>query len=338
MINIDFNMTRDYCRSWTAIDALREISQNALDSGKEYKHTVIAGKISIFTYNAELTPDVFSLGQSVKTGNAIGKFGEGFKIAMLVLTRLGLEPEIRTNNLVVKGEFKQNSFTGLETFNLLITETMALCENIEFTCNFDSWQINQAELEDKITQFSTNPLSKPDVCEMLKNRPGKIYVNGLYVCHDKRLKYGYNFAPDHIELNRDRDVAIGLESTLAQYYTNHVDPKVIYDLVMADAYDVSYVYIWMDSKLADALAELFYSNYGVNARIHQNNAYAGSFHGTAFSTFKAAGVQLSDKLPSRNDGPEAELYKFLEDNKKHIRRKAKVELTKIIERSRTWTK
>ncbi len=337
MINIDFNMTRDYCSSWTAIDALREISQNALDSGKEYKHTVSAGKVVVFTYDAELTPDVFSLGQSVKTGNAIGKFGEGFKIAMLVLTRLGLEPEIRTNNLVVKGEFKLNSFTGLETFNLCITsELMDLCEDIEFTCNADS--IDLVELEDKITHFSANPLSKPDVCEVLKHRPGKIYVNGLYVCSDERLKYGYNFAPDHIELNRDRDVAIGLESTLANYYVDQVDPKVIYDLVMADAYDVSYVYIWMDSKLREALAELFYSNYGADARIHQNSAYAGSFHGTAFSTFKAAGVQVSNNVPSRNGGPEAELHKFLEDNKKHMRRKAKVELTKIIERSRTWRK
>ena len=30
---IDYNMSKDYCADWTAIDAIREIVQNALDSG-----------------------------------------------------------------------------------------------------------------------------------------------------------------------------------------------------------------------------------------------------------------------------------------------------------------
>lgn len=334
MIKLDYNMSRDYCSSWTAIDAIREMSQNALDSGKAYAHVITDKRVVVSTYDTVLTHNVFTLGKSDKPEGSIGQFGEGFKIGMLVLTRLGLEPQIDTGNLRVTGAFVVNAFTGEATFNLLIDVLDTEYGKTVFSClNTD---IDIDELKEKITHFSSNPLSKPEYCQLLDNRPGMIYVNGLYICKDKRLTKGYNFAPSLLKLNRDRDIVIGIESALAKYYVKHGKAEDIYALIKAEAYDIEYVYIWMDEKLKTALKELFYSNYGANATIHQNNAYTGSFSPRQYNTFRAAGIATSKFVPGVHSEPSKEIVKFYETNKKHMRRKAKVELDSLIERAKTW--
>ena len=168
---IDYNMSKDYCSDWTAVDAIREIAQNALDSGKKYECAADEHEIDVITYGTVLTPQVFSMGVSQKDGkNAIGKYGEGFKIAMLVLTRLELNPVIFTGDLLVKGLFRKHEFTGIETFCLEIHEEQSLTNDTQFICKGTG--INIKELESKVTPFAKKPMNIPSNIDIIQSRPG----------------------------------------------------------------------------------------------------------------------------------------------------------------------
>lgn len=235
---IDYNMSKDYCSDWTAIDAIREIVQNALDSGKKYECDADKHEIDVITYDTVLTPQVFSMGVSQKDGkNAIGKYGEGFKIAMLVLTRLNLNPVIFTGDLIVKGLFRQHEFTGIETFCLEIHKEQSMTNDTQFICKGEG--IDISELEAKVTPFAKEPMKIPDNISIIQSRPGEIFVNGLYVAKED-LVFGYNFAPNKIKLNRDRNMVDGVHWQLAKYFSElgvkHAE--TIFNLIERDAPDV----------------------------------------------------------------------------------------------------
>ena len=83
------SLDANYVSDWTAQDAFRELFQNAIDWGN-WSHSIKDGTLCIISHNANLSPSTLLLGSSSKKdGTTIGKWGEGYKLAMLVLVRLG---------------------------------------------------------------------------------------------------------------------------------------------------------------------------------------------------------------------------------------------------------
>ncbi len=265
---IDYNMSRDYCSDWTAIHALREIVQNALDSDKTYNCLATDQGINVLTERVILSPQVFSMGVSQKNGSdSIGKYGEGFKIAMLVLTRLGLEPQIITGGYNVTGLFRKHEFTGVETFCLDIEERTVPINDTQFLCLSDG--IDLDELGQKVVPFVDKNMDLPSNIDIWQGRPGEIFVNGLFVAKED-LVFGYNFAPSKIKLNRDRNMVDGVHWQLAEYYAGLGVSKaqIIFDLIERDAPDIKDLsYRLHDDKLKAELARLFYNKYGEGAEI-----------------------------------------------------------------------
>ncbi|AFV51119.1 HATPase [Vibrio phage VPMS1] len=346
MITIDYNLSRDYCSDWGALEALREIVQNALDSGNNYECTVHNNAIEVLSKGQELTPEVFSMGISRKSSNAIGKYGEGFKLAMLVLTRLELKPVIYTGNMVVTGSFKTHNFTGVETFCLHINNMSgAMPGSVKFLCKKPD--IDYQELENKLTPFAEFPLPKVrNRLEVLDSKPGMIYVNGLFVCECKDLSKGYNFAPDYIELNRDRNMVNGIEHQLAKYYGSLGKDKasLVFNLVENEARDVAWL-SWniSSSELRAELARLFYNKYGEGAEIKQTTGYYGgsSFGVTCgssrYSTYSNCGIKETTKKVDPAS-PLGVLESFLADNKKQMRRDLRVRFEQLITQAKAWRK
>ena len=190
---IDYNMTRDYCSDWTAIDALREMVQNAIDSTRTFDCDCDKHEIEVTTHGVTLTPKMFAMGYSLKSGTSIGGYGEGFKLGMMILTREGLNPVIYTGKYKVKGEFKVNEVTETETFCLVFTEQDKQETDTTFLCSPGSLDLE--ELKRKVTPFSERPLPEETTVGILYTRPGMIYVNGLFVCEEPKLVHGYNFSP-----------------------------------------------------------------------------------------------------------------------------------------------
>jgi hypothetical protein len=341
---IDYNMSKDYCSDWTAIDAIREIVQNALDSGKKYECDADKYEIDVITYDTVLTPQVFSMGVSQKDGkNAIGKYGEGFKIVMLVLTRLNLNPVIFTGDLIVKGLFKQHEFTGIETFCLEIHKEQSPTKDTQFICKGEG--IDISELEAKVTPFNKEPMKIPDNINIIQNRPGEVFVNGLYVAKED-LVFGYNFAPNKIKLNRDRNMVDGVHWQLAKYFSDlgvkHAE--TIFHLIERDAPDVRDLsYYLYDDKLKAELARLFYNKYGDGAKIAKpgTSYYGGSGNvsvsSSASRVYSKCGVQEAKKVADP-DAPDQVLATWLNDNRKKLRRDVRNSLDTVITRSKGWRK
>ncbi len=340
---IDYNMSRDYCSDWTAIHALREIVQNALDSDKDYDCLASEQGINVLTNNVILSPQVFSMGVSQKNGSdSIGKYGEGFKIAMLVLTRLGLEPKIITGDYNVTGLFRKHEFTGIETFCLDIEERTVPIKDTQFVCLSEG--IDLTELGNKVIPFVDKNMDLPSNIDIWQGRPGEIFVNGLFVAKED-LVFGYNFNPSKIKLNRDRDMVSGVHWQLAEYFANLGVKKaeLIFDLIERDAPDIKDLSYRLYNDLKAELARLFYNRYGEGAKIARpGTSYIGSSRGiscssSASSIYSKCGVKEAKKVIDV-DAPNEVLNTWLEQNKKKLRRDVRDSLDTVITRAKGWRK
>lgn len=94
----ELSLTPNYVSDWTFNDALRELIQNGIDQetirpDNKFSIDYDEGKevIRLVNKNAKLKISTLLLGKSNKSNDedTVGQFGEGYKIAALVLNRLG---------------------------------------------------------------------------------------------------------------------------------------------------------------------------------------------------------------------------------------------------------
>ena len=337
-MHIDYNMTREYRSHWSAYDAIREIVQNASDAGSYECHV---GKSQLTVSNDKvISLDTLMLGESQKSSDSVGRYGEGYKIAMLILTREGMNPEIHTGGYKLTGSFKVNSL-GVESFGIDVEEVE---EEPSTTFICDHHKLAVYGLIRRIPAFE-KPLPKPDYIDVLVDRPGQIYVNGLWVCEHK-LTYGYNFHPSFIELNTDRNMVSGVEWQLAGFWGKTTEAELLFRLIENDANDVRDVsYRLHCNKLKAELARLFYNKYGEGAKIAKPGTsyfYIGgasyvSTSSSASRVYASCGIEEPKKVADP-DAPHAVLEEFLERNKSKLRRDVRQELVRTIERAKGWSK
>lgn len=214
----ELTLTPNYVSDWTFNDAIRELIQNGtdqevLDNENHFSIEYDDGRRVLQLKNSKsvLKINTLLLGRSSKAGNedTVGQFGEGYKIAALVLNRIGKTFTVLNNekNEVWESRFK-NSEKWLEKILAFYvskreTEDMGLCIEVgnvswsEYNNLSDVW-IGMCDFDyEKVeTQYG----------EILTDEEfaGKVFVNGLFVDCNSDLQYGYNFKPKYINLERDR--------------------------------------------------------------------------------------------------------------------------------------
>ena len=221
MTKYELSLTKDYVPGWTIVDAMRELFQNALDQQTTtpdnemfWDYDEKEQKFYIGNKSSVLEPKSLLLGASSKANdkNTIGQFGEGYKVATLVLLRNGKtvtfynygakevwrarfskSRKYGTDILVFEVDKKfmwqsvpDNNLT-IEIGNITFEESLWIGEhNLHMQEAYKYWQ---------------TPFGRILVEEDLK---GKMFVNGLYICDNKEFHYGYSFNPDQVRLDRDR--------------------------------------------------------------------------------------------------------------------------------------
>lgn len=210
---IELSLARDYVRHWGLAEAVREILQNALDSDSPFEYEFSddngpsAGTtLTVRSRNATLSTQTLLLGKTSKDGVAdkIGSFGEGYKIALLVLCREGYRVVVKNGDRLWRPEFRHSNSFGEEV--LCIVDSPAPSKNEGLA--FEIAGLTPSEVE-RVRQ-SCLPMQK-DVGEVietvygriLKDRPGQLFVGGLFVCNTE-LEFGYDAKPEHLTLERDR--------------------------------------------------------------------------------------------------------------------------------------
>ena len=344
--SLNYMFTRDYCKEWGVIEALREIVQNTIDYTPNGLFD-FSDKVLISTPGTVLDAKHFALGFSEKSSDSVGGFGEGFKIAMLILTRENLNPIIKTGDLTVTGSFK-SSMVG-ETFHLdVVKDEEYYTAAVQFTC--DARGINLEELKRKLPVFSDKPLSIPTKVNKVNltdaTHGGHVYVNGLFVCTDEKLTGSYNFAPTLIELNRDRNMAKGVTWELGRYIAEGsvMSAEDVFLLIEQDARDVSDLCYFLSPSmtLAKELSSLFYKKYGEGKPFSVVGRSYGYSHGVSVSSaqgrvYASCGLVEAERKVDPTS-PVGLLTHFYNKHKKRLRRDVRTDFERVTTAAKSWRK
>lgn len=211
--SFELSLTRNYVSRWGMAQAVRELIQNALDSTSPFQYEFArdddreAYTLLLTSEFTTLTPQTLLLGSTSKSDqrDAIGSFGEGYKIALLVLTRLGYDVEMRNGDVLWRPRFRHNAKFGEE---LLVIDESPLTDKLNKGLTFAVANLTKSDVEEIRAsclqmQKDVGETKRTHLGDILIERPGKLYVGGLFVCNTE-LKFGYNAKPEHLKLERDR--------------------------------------------------------------------------------------------------------------------------------------
>lgn len=224
---IVYPISTDYCSNWSVKDALREFIANALDTGTSIRVEFKGGKGKIVDAGDGIRLKHFIFGISEKGKEDIGQFGEGLKVASLVLARNGREVEIQTKGytyypcIEYNHEFDANLFTVHFKRNQRKAGTV-----IRFECSED-------ELEETKALFSffrdgRKKTLTTEHLDVFPDEPKNIYVNGLLTAQVDCL-FGYNIKDKTLVTSRDRNSVdtIRLNQYVKEFLQDTEDESII---------------------------------------------------------------------------------------------------------------
>lgn len=313
-VTIHTNIGERYVSHWTVHDALRELFQNAIDTGHmECHYPPEEGKLSVSTLSSEVDLDrrTLALGTSIKTSeDSRGQFGEGYKLACLVLLRNGMPVTIHTLKEKWVPKLEMNMDLGVKTLSFGILPDVH-SDNIVFqieNVSIEDWNVcrkNILQLGKYPDHFET--ITDKGKVRVLKDKEqvGRLYVGGIFVSMYRGLSYGFDFSPGMLELGRDRKMVNGHQllwhtsKTVCDLLDNDTD-KVLEMLEKGseELYSSSSLSPKEKDKIYDALS----SKHGEETIFldkWEDNMYPEDTPIKRVSSFAASAVQGSDKYKER---------------------------------------
>lgn len=284
MSKIELTLAPNYVPTWTLVDAIRELFQNALDQQKQnneneasWSYDDVTGVLTISNATSKLTAASLLLGQTTKADDksTLGQFGEGYKIATLVLLREGKNVVFYNYGAreIWRPRFVKSRRFGTDILTFFI-EKKAVWEKVpsaDLVIAIDG--ISADEYYNQIVPSNLHLRSDFEDIEETEygniiNLPGKVFVNGLYVCDYEPYTYGYNFKPEHIRLDRDRKMVsdFDLRWMASKMWSTCKDTDKVLEMIAEDKADVAFLdIVSYTSSWRDLAAEKFKSVYGPEA-------------------------------------------------------------------------
>lgn len=224
---IELSISNAYLEHWTIYNALRELFQNSFDRAKEDDEAnwfVLKDDclnktctLKIGNHNTELSKQSLILGETNKKANksAIGKFGEGYKLAILVLLRQKISVSILTDTERWVFCFEYSDTFEAKILVMYRYEFQEVTEDLTFELGnfpikmYNSYTQYNLKLQDDLKFKETKA---GEVLFDDRNK-GKIFVGSLFVCkYAGDALYGYNFKPGTFALGRDRNIIDGFNA------------------------------------------------------------------------------------------------------------------------------
>lgn len=354
----ELSLTKDYVSRWGMAEAVRELIQNALDSESPFvyeflDHGESVHELRLMSEFTTLTPQTLLLGATSKatTEDAIGSFGEGYKIALLVLTRLGYDVEIWNGDLVWKPRFRFSRTFGDDL--LVVDETVSpergrkgLTFHVRGLGDDDVVKIRASCLR---MQDDVGSIKQTEFGDILLDQPGRLYVGSLYVC-ETELKFGYNIKPKYLRLERDRQTVSSWdlkELTVKCWYETKETDRVA-KMIMDDVPDVEYSKYDAPELVKEECYRIFRKNNpgAIIAESPQDmkekieagmtkTVYVGGGAYYAVSTSRSYRREVPELIVQQRK-PKVALAAFLRDYRGEMRKKAIVAFKELIEESAKW--
>lgn len=241
---ITYPISRNYVEKWNILDAGREIIANALDaSGQEASVKWENGTCIIEDKGSGISRKHFVIGNSQKHDEQIGLFGEGFKLAALVMARENRNMLIETAGFTYKPVLENSEEFGTEIFCIHYEENKRK-QGTRVIFKATEKETGKMKAMFICFQDGCSPIySTPELDIYPLNEKGKgvIYVNGLQTATMDTI-YSYNIKDRRLVDTRDRNHVddVKLSSLLTDFY-NHVSDVEIIDRIMT-AWQTSTLY------------------------------------------------------------------------------------------------
>lgn len=220
MPRIELSIAADYLPLWSTQEGCRELIQNARDAMFEHQAEMSVTHheggtrtfpktptLVVETRGTILDHEMLLLGMSTKRErtDTIGRHGEGLKLGVLALIRAGHKVKIRTGgeqwtpSIIKSTKFRANVLV----FDVKLGYSYENRVRIEVDgLSAETW----ADMQPRFRFLGTEPGPAIDTSEGTllfdDSRRGLLFVKGIYVAHDPKLIYGYDF-PD-ADMDRDR--------------------------------------------------------------------------------------------------------------------------------------
>lgn len=246
------SLTRDYVSRWGMVEAVRELIQNSLDSSAPFKYEFVEDPDNYNTYTLLLTSEGLTLGPhtlllgatgKLHSNDSIGSFGEGYKLALLVLTRLEYDISILNGPLQWTPKFEFSRDYGCEQ---LVVEETPLTHLVNNSLVFRVGNLSERDVEEVRAvclkmQADIGGIRTTEMGEILLDRPGELYVGSLFVCSTD-MQYGYNVLPRYLKLERDRQTvgSWDLQCLTRDMWYATKDYEMIADLIAQECPDLEY--------------------------------------------------------------------------------------------------
>ena len=349
------SLTKEYVSHWGVSEACRELIQNVIDNPKPYEYNFdeyLPGlfKFTLTSKDTWLHPSTLLLGASSKKEDGyIGHFGEGYKLALLVLTRLGKAVTVINGDLLWKPSFQFYKNYGAEVLEIQETNNFESTSDLSFVIgDLTQEDVDAIKKTWLVFQDDVGEIFKSEYGDIMFDQPGKLYVGGLFVCSTD-MKFGYNFKPKHVKLERDRQT---VSSWDLKYHAKEMwfETKrwdYIATLISEECPDVSYAEYGCPDEVKEACFKLFDKQYpnrlaakshyemnSLTARGIQSAVYVGSSFGSVIqgsSSYANRYRKTFEQTP-----PEQKLKEWLAKNRKEMRRKSIIAFKSLINESKQW--
>lgn len=276
MAKIVFPVSESYVRTWGLFEALREVLQNARDvvamhgAMMSVKHYPRTGRLIIVTSGAAMDCRDLLLGRTSKMGDsrAAGQHGEGMKLALLVLSRLGHDVKIETGDEVWTAAIEEAEQFGGE--KVLVVYTRKVSPKNEVTIEIGGIGSEWETMKPKFLFLgTTGTVVRTSYGSALfdPSYKGMLFVKGIFVCKMDDLSIGYDCL--NIDLDRDRRL---VDTWTAKYRTSEILAAAAHDDVSAaaqlyknlksDAVDGPNEVPYMNSETSDVLNDMFVAECG----------------------------------------------------------------------------
>lgn len=285
MPRYELSLSENYVSDWGVVEAVREIFQNALDQETQQEDnpmffTLGATHVAIGNKASRLDIKSLLLGESTKRDDesTIGKFGEGYKLALLVLARLGKKVVIynyQAREVWASKLVESKKYAGAKILTITVQNNYfwQKVPNNDLTYVIDG--LTPKELEEiKRSNLHVQPPAENTVLNVTQgqiltshDQKGRVYVNGLFVSEVDTIKYGYNIKPQFMKLDRDRKMVNHFDLTwvTSSMWKESGDTRIV-TLLKDKAEDIRY--------FDNSWSCVSYTNTAAKMDIIANEAYA----------------------------------------------------------------
>lgn len=200
---IVYPIIKDYASGWTVHDAIKEIIANALDTKQKVKMTYKDGFISIEDGGEGLSKQNLLFGSTDKDSSQIGMFGEGLKMASLVLARHNRQFKVVTKGFEYEAVIERDRQFNAD---VLVVYLKASRKRKGTEISFKG---TEQELQTAQNNFLTLNKAFKEVDKQIFEPGGNLFINGMFIQRIESV-FSYNFNTKTL-LNRDRK-SVDMES------------------------------------------------------------------------------------------------------------------------------